>query len=338
MYQKLGSITLKSGEPVEAGVIQGPDMAWAERLEKLLCHKGDPWNWQNTQVLERDLGIDAFFYVLHRNGKPLANIMTIEQQGIGLFGHVWTVPEDRQKGASSALMALQMQHFADRGGQALFLGTGYDSVAYHMYSRFGFQSVEAQSGYMAYYGKSQADFEGRYFAPPPAAADVLIQPVQWTHWPLSAALFLGDFPGVVRSVRMQIFGRASSEGGLLSLLLENEAHQQQAQEATTVVLQNRVTGAVVGLATYTWHPVWPDTYLADIYYHPAYAAYAPALLDALSLPTEQRVVAYADAEHANKIAMLTQAGFQSVTYLPSWLVADKATQQRVDVLVFARQV
>jgi len=336
MYQKLADVTLKDGEQVEAGVIQGPDADWADRLEKLLWHKGDPWNWQNAQVLERNLGLDAFFYVLHRAGEPLANIMTIESQGIGLFGHVWTVPAERQKGASSALMALQMQHFGARGGQALFLGTGYDSVAYHMYRRFGFQSVEPQSGYMAYYGKSQPAFEEYYFAPPTAPADVGIHPLTWSHWPLSAALFLGDFPGVVRSLRMQIFGRQSSEGGMIGLLLENEERQQQAQPATTVILQNRITSAVVGLATYTWHPVWPDTYLVDIYCHPAYAAHASALLDALSLPRDQRVVAYVDADHADKIAVLAQAGFQPITHLPDWVIADKATQQRVDVVMMVR--
>ena len=72
MYQKLDTVTLRSGETVEAGVVTGPDPAWAERLVKLLWHKGDPWNWQNAQVLERDLGLDVFFYVLE--GEPTIEI------------------------------------------------------------------------------------------------------------------------------------------------------------------------------------------------------------------------------------------------------------------------
>ncbi len=336
MYQFLANITLKSGETVEAGVIKGPDLVWAARLEGLLQHKGDPWNWQTAQVLERELGLDAFFYVLHRAGEPLANIMTIETQGVGLFGHVWTVPADRQKGASSLLMALQMRHFAERGGQALLLGTGYNSVAYHMYARFGFQSVEPKSGYMAYYAQSQTAFEQHYFTPPVNPADTVIEPIQWHHWPASAALFLGDFPGVVRCAPMQLFGRASSEGGVLTLLLEEEQRRQRGQAPATVVLQNRVSGAIVGLATYQWHPIWPATYLLDIYCHPAYEGQTPALLEALALPTDQRVVAYADGDQPFKQALLEQAGFQTVAQLPSWLAADKVDSRRVDVSMLVR--
>lgn len=336
MYQKLDTVTLRSGESVEAGVVIGPDPVWAERLVKLLWHKGDPWNWQNAQVLERELGIDVFFYVLHRDGKPLANIMTIENAGVGLFGHVWTEPADRQKGASSLLMALQMQHFVEHGGQALFLGTGYNSVAYHLYARFGFQSVEAESGYMAYYRRSQADFTARYFARPANTHDLVIQPLHWPHWPASAPLFLGDFPGVVRSVRAGIFGRASSEGGLLPLLLEGEAQRKARQPATTMVLQNQINGAILGLATYHDHPLWPETYLLDLYCHPAYWTEAPALLAALQLPTELRTVTYADSEDQAKQALLVAQGFQSVATLPHWLTATASHNHQVDVLIFVR--
>lgn len=336
MYQKLEAVTLRSGETVEAGVVTGPDPAWAERLVKLLWHKGDPWNWQNAQVLERALGVDVFFYVLQRNGQPLANIMTVETAGVGLFGHVWTEPADRQKGASSLLMALQMQHFGERGGQALFLGTGYDSVAYQMYARFGFQSVEAGSGYMAYYRTSQADFEERYFARPTSPTDLVIQPLHWPHWPASVPLFLGDFPGAVRCVRAGIFGRASSEGGLLPLLLEGEAQQRAGEPATTVVLQNQGNGALVGLATYHDHPLWPATYLLDLYCHPAYWTEAPALLAALQLPLEQRTVIYADSKDQAKQAVLAAQGFQPVATLPHWLTTTASGNHQVDVSIFVR--
>ena len=336
MYQKLDTVTLRSGETVEAGVVTGPDPAWAERLVKLLWHKGDPWNWQNAQVLERELGIDSFFYVLHRDGQPLANIMTIEHAGVGLFGHVWTQPADRQKGASSLLMALQMQHFIERAGQALFLGTGYDSVAYRMYARFGFQSVEAESGYMAYYRTSQADFERGYFARPTSPTDLVVQPLRWPHWPASVPLFLGDFPGVVRCVRAHIFGRASSEGGLLPLLLEGEAQQGAGQPATTVVLQNQVNGAILGLATYHDHPLWPETSLLDLYCHPAYWTEAPALFAAVQLPLEQRTVTYVDSEDQAKQAVLAAQGFQPVATLPHWLTATASHNHQVDVLIFVR--
>lgn len=336
MYQKLDTVTLRSGESVEAGVVTGPDPAWAARLVKLLWHKGDPWNWQNAQVLERELGLGVFFYVLHRGGQPLANIMTVEKNGVGLFGHVWTEPADRQKGASSLLMALQMQHFVERGGQALFLGTGYNSVAYHMYARFGFQSVEAESGYMAYYRTSAAEFEASYFARPAEPSGLAIQPLHWSHWPVAGPLFLGDFPGVVRCVRAGIFGRESSEGGLLPLLLENESRQKAGEPATTVVLQQQATGAILGLATYQWHPLWPDTYLLDLYYHPAYWEQAAPLVTALQLPPQPRSVAYVDTGHQAKQTVLSALGFQPVATLPHWLAATPTGARQVDVQIMVR--
>ena len=97
MYQELGNIRLKTGEEAVAGVIVGPDLDWAERLERLLAHKGGVWNWQNSQAVRSEVGIEARFYVLHRDGDPFANIASFELAGVGHFGHVWTKPEDRRK-------------------------------------------------------------------------------------------------------------------------------------------------------------------------------------------------------------------------------------------------
>jgi len=255
---------------------------------------------------------------------------------VGHFGHVWTEPADRQKGASSLLMALQMDHFIARGGQALFLGTGYDSVAYHMYARFGFQSIEPQSGYMAYYQTSQSDFHTRYFAQPATAEDLVIEPLAWPHWPASAPLFLGDFPGVMRCVRGEIFGRESSEGGLLPLLLEAEQRQQEGEAPRSFVLYQRATHAVLGFATGNWHPHWPGNYLLDLYCHPAYWEHGPTLLNALTLPPALRTVIYADSSDQAKQDVLTTLGFQLVATLPRWLAVGPNQANAIDVLIFAR--
>ena len=100
MIESLGPITLKNGEQVEASVVKGPDTAWAPHVGPLLLHKGEPWNWQVAQVLERHLDLEPYFYILQRGDVPFANIMTIESNGLGIFGHVWTEPDDRRKGGS----------------------------------------------------------------------------------------------------------------------------------------------------------------------------------------------------------------------------------------------
>ncbi|MDE2887154.1 MAG: hypothetical protein OXR72_03005 [Gemmatimonadota bacterium] len=57
MYEPVDTITLKSGERVEAGVVKGPDPDWAERIEALLEHKGEMWRWGNTMVLRERVRI-----------------------------------------------------------------------------------------------------------------------------------------------------------------------------------------------------------------------------------------------------------------------------------------
>lgn len=334
MYQSFGTIRLKSGETVEAGVVRGPEPSWSQRLQKLLWHKGDPWNWQNAQLLEREQGLDVFFYVLHRNGDAFANIMTVELAGVGIFGHVWTKPADRQQGASSRLMQLQMQDFVARHGKALYLGTEYDSVAYKMYTHFGFRSVEPQSGYMAYYADSQTAFDDAYFAPGP----VTIAPLRWPHWPAVSPLFLGDFRGLVRCAPLQLMGRVSPEGALLPALMENEKCEREEKAPPTLTLVNDATTAVVGLAAWRWDLIWPDTCVVDCYCHPDYWSHAGVLLGALQFPYDEadRIVAYVDQGNDAKAACLTQAGFQPTAILPQWITANVAKAASVDVTVYTK--
>jgi hypothetical protein len=338
MVQPLGTIKLKSGEIVEAGVVRGPDLAWSQRLQKLLWHKGDPWNWQNAQVLEANLGLDVNFYILHRDGNPFANIMTIELAGVGHFGHVWTQPADRQQGASRSLMGLQMQDFVERGGKALFLGTGYDSSAYRIYASHGFASIEPESGHMAYYSQSQDEFEASYFVPGQVSGQAEIQPLAWRHWPASAPLFLGNFPGLVRCAPLQLIGRASTEGALLSALIDAAQRQREAQPPTVLALCNLVTTAVVGLAAWSWHPLWPNTCLVDCYCHPQHWGQAAELLGVLQLPTADRTLAYIDNGNEAKAALFAQAGYQPVATLPKWLATDHAKREWVDVTVWQKSV
>jgi hypothetical protein len=66
MLESESQILLSTGEQVKVAVILCPDLLWAERIEKLLSHKGEPWNWQNSQFLRTDVGFETRFYVLHR--------------------------------------------------------------------------------------------------------------------------------------------------------------------------------------------------------------------------------------------------------------------------------
>ena len=332
MYEELGETTLKWGETVQTGMVVAPDLEWAERIERVLAHKGEPWNWQISQALRSKLGIEVRFYLLHRQGRPISNVMTAELAGVGVLGHVWTEPEERKKGAMSQLMALQMEDFRTRGGKALFLGTACGSAPYRIYERFGFRSVEDGSGYMEYYAASREEFEAAYFA----KGEAEIGALDWPHWPASPALFMAGFPGVVRCAPMKLFGRASTEGPFLSLLCDETQRREERKGPRSFALQSKGSGAVVGLTVWGHDPLWPDTCLVDVYCHPDYWDRASDLLAALALPDADRYVAYGDPTCAAKIEVLKVAGFREAATLSNRLAADAAKADFADVIAFER--
>ena len=333
MYERLDTVGLKSGEEVEMGVVRGPELEWADRVEALLAHKGEIWRWGNEKVLREDVGLEPYFYILHRDGVPFANMMNVEYRGVGIYGHVFTKPEDRRQGAASAIMSRLMDHFRTRGGKALFLGTGYDSPAYHIYSAYGFKSIEPRSGYMAFYTASQEAFEAAYFAPGKTRIDRLA-PI---HWPMSPALFSGDFPGVVRSAVMHQFGRGSTEGPMLPLLRDELEREMENRPVRTAVLVQPESGGMVGLATWGRDSLWPGTCLVDVYCHPGFWGRAGDLLGAIALPAESdRYVAYCDTTFAAKETVLEGAGFRKTAVHESRVAADREKTRFVDVGVWEK--
>jgi hypothetical protein len=331
MHQELGTVVLDGGERVSAAVVCGPDADWADRLTGLLKHKGEPWNWGNIQVLTQPTGLQPYFYFLHRNGIPFSNIMTVEVNGVGLLGHVYTSPEDRRKSACGKLMDLQMEHFRARGGKALFLGTGFESSAYRIYARHGFQGIEDKSGYMQYCAGTREAFDAAWFARRP----VEIEPLAMSHWPILAPLFAGSFQGQVRCAPLGIIGRNTGEGYILRALYDNRL-PVEGRSPSALVLRSKPGGAPVGFAAYGNHPIWSELCLVDIFCHPDFWDRAGDLLASLSLPPTAHFVTYADVGWTDKDHLLHQAGFRQTAVLKRWAPRNAARTSFVDVAVYEK--
>ena len=207
-------VELSNGEPVTLEVVPCPNPAWADRLEALQAHKGEPWNWQNAQCLRLNLGFESRFHVLHRAGVPFASILLSERAGVGVVNHVWTVPEDRQKGASGLLMRAVMAGFRERGGEAAILQTEFGSTAFRLYEKHGFRSVEAQSGYMHWYADSEAAFNTNYFS----GGSARTVPLEWRHWPTVQPLLQLEDACTTRVVALGHLGRRTTSDSFLTLL------------------------------------------------------------------------------------------------------------------------
>jgi len=334
MFRELGSVTLKNGDRVEAGVVVGPDQDWADRVEGLLSHKGEIWRWGNEMCLRHDIGIDVLYYILHRDGEPFANMMNIEYRGVGLYGHVYTVPDDRRQGAASALMPMLMDDFRNRGGKALFLGTGYDSHPYHLYADNGFVGLEPKSGLMAYYTESEEAFYSGYFSD--AATD--ISRLGWAHWPASIPLFAGNFSGAIRSTVMRLTGRSSTEGPMISLERDERQRLEKGQGPRSVALSVPETGAVVGMATTGPHPLWRGSWTIDIYCHPEHWGRGGELLSTVETPPAERLLAYCDAGFHEKEEVLSKAGFSPIATYSNRAAVDYARTRFVDVKEWEKAV
>jgi len=329
-YQKCEEVTLKTGEVVEAGIITCPNSDWAPRIKPFLLHKGEPWDTQINVLLTKDVGIQAYVYVVHRNGAPLSSMMCIVKHGVGYFAHVYTLEKERQKGASTHLMRLQLQHFRQNNGKALFLGTACDGVAFKMYKHYGYNEIAPNSGLMAFYTTNQTNFQNEYFQ----FSSCTLEPLSWSHYPASVALFLRDQPEVIRCVLLRVFGRSLPEEWMLGPILGN-------LNIWCSVLKNEQE-AVVGFSACGPHPFWKGIYVVDVFCHNDFWGEAVSLVQfnlERSKKINKKLLAYVDKEGSEaKKEVLGKLGFLEALHLKERVLVTKKgiIEEWKDVLVFER--
>jgi len=310
---------------MEIGLVVPPDDAHREQIIPLLGHKGEPWLSHIELSFCRPLDeLETRFYIGKLHGTPIANIMTVEHNGVGILGHVWTVPEHRRKGACRELMARQMAHFRERGGRCLYLGTGYDTPPYWIYHSFGFRSVFEGTGFMVY--TTAEDFREQYFAEQPA----LVEDLRWQHWATVAPLVGGHEGEILRNYMLRLLGPTNFEGPFLHLREQVEA--RAGAQAKVLVSES---GAAVGLATLLPDPRWEGRVAClDLFIHPNFRDYTDQLLAAFDLAPAgiSLVLAYVDAGAEYALDSLSVLGFERAGVLPE---AARALGQAADVVVMA---
>lgn len=325
MYNILGNIILKTGQQMEVGVIVAPDDAHSNEIMQFLGHKPGIFKWHIEMCVQKSMDeLETRFYVGKVEDKIITNIMTVEHEGIGILGHVFTLPDERRKGACKGAMAFQMEDFQQRNGKALYLATGYDSHPYHLYHGFGFDSVIPESGFMKY--EVSSDFEERYFSP----STVHTKSIDWSDWAKITALCGITEGDVLRSLKWRVYGPICFEGRFLSFKqdLEKEDVYHDAKLLTTV------NGAVVGWGTVSRDTRWrQESAVLDIFFHPNFGADVSKLLSSLTFP-DAKVQCYVDHAAKKKVSVLERAGFSCEGRLKNQFVYD---DKQYDVLIFGRE-
>jgi hypothetical protein len=329
------------------------EVLWATRLFEYLRLWGDPWVVQlKAMLFELDVGFsERFFYFCHSDSgvKPISQITVLVRNGVGILGNVWTSPQHRRQGLVNRLMAAVKQDFKKKNWKALYLGTGYDNLAYNIYLKQGFNPVEPLSGYMEYYGeeglhdrvwceRKRDAFESEWF-PEDGVGDVTIEHLSWKHYPVLPPLFLsGNIPGIVRASPLNLIGRISSELPFINLI-DQEMRRIRRQDLHQVqILSHTRTGAVVGIAMWAWEPNYKDTILLDVFCHKDFWMWGKALLAGLPLPRSkaQKFVVLGDMLCTEKIALFESQGF--TTHIMSHELGVDKQKSKMTKMVYMEKV
>lgn len=326
MVDTLGSVELKSGEQMEIVRVVPPEPEWRDRILPFLGHKGEPWQWQMDIAFSEGMpGALQYYYEGLVDGTIVGNIMTIESMDppIGILGHVFTPPEQRRKGICSRLMEAVTDDFRARNGRALFLHTGYDSPPYHIYEEWGFVGYR-DTGTMAWV--LEDDFAAKQFAPRP----VMVRETHWGDWATLEALAEVEEGWHIRSVYLNQHGFGGFEGQYLNVrrgLVEGRISDFR--------LLSAEDGAVVGYALLAPWRAFPGAPLVlDTFVHPNFIEQAPALVQAVDLPGDQRVLAISDSASEGRAEALRSAGFSEEATITRALTSDAG--DHLDLIVFAR--
>src|SRR5260221_5483905 len=99
MFETLDKTKLPSGEELEIGLVTAHDAEFGEAVCGLLAHKGPEWQLHIHRALRGATdALETRFYLGLVRGQPVTNVMTVESEGVGILGHVFTRLEDRRKG------------------------------------------------------------------------------------------------------------------------------------------------------------------------------------------------------------------------------------------------
>jgi len=258
--------------------------------------------------------------------------MLVEARGIAIFGHVWTVPEERRKGAADIIHHHLMEDFKKRGGRAMYLGTGYDTHPYHLYAKHGFQGVEPKSGYMFWFANGQQAFESDVFA----TGAVRMEPLGLEHWPTLPALAMMKHPARVRIAGMNVLNVVSTEGGALAYLSEMAAAATEKRTAArrAWVAVSEKSGVPVAIAAVAPEAIFEKQGdLLDVFCAPGFEAELPKLVQKLELDPARGLAAYADPLWSAKRDVLRACGLQQAGTIKRFL---QTPDGAVDVNVFSR--
>ncbi len=122
-------------------LILGPSPARWKALEELLSHEDGAWLEDlRKRVVEGVDGSQDAIAVIPDGGNLLASACIRRRHDIGVLGHLFTRPAQRQRGRARLLMQALLSWFDMTGGRWLYL-TGPLELAEGLFEKFGFRAL-----------------------------------------------------------------------------------------------------------------------------------------------------------------------------------------------------
>ena len=306
-----------------------PDEPWFSIAEREWLHhvlRGDFVSTSFDAVFVGRLGgesVGALWYGTHASHPDL-----------GVFGYVLTDPAHRGKGVSSELTRIAAQHFLDRGGRLLYLGTG-NPVAHHIYEKSGFRDYNGHVMRLSTSDKDASALDAQYFA---GAGPAQVREAVPGDYARLTALYVSPETWFTRDFREGLLNDPSQEQARCNSCWAAIALRKRSDRDAQLVLESP-SGAIVGAAILTHGGAPATAHLAEVelIVHPTHEAQGGKLLAELAdrarqAGTRTLTCLTASCDDA-KISLLSEAGFVQEARIRHYL---RVGEDRLDLAILRR--
>lgn len=323
----IAEVPLHDGRRMAVYRFVPPDAQAGEEVSRLLGHKGEPFKWQIQQCLAgATSGMDSLFHVGRVDGQLVGNATVFRNGSMGCLAHVFTMPQWRRLGVARAVLNHAMAQFEATGGSIMVLGTGFDSMPWHLYEQLGFVGISPQERY----GGMARFLGGATWEDAFPASDAEVQPADWRHFVGAQVLFGSPSRQQMRSMHLPCAGRRFVEGQFARLM-----SRQAVGKAPLAWVLEGPERSVLGMALLGRSPLWNGLArreVLDIYWHDAAGAQAGALAATAIAAAAGPLECYVDDASGPRISLLHDLGFREQRFTG----ALKADGSPMDLVIMAR--
>lgn len=335
MKKSLAKVKLHTGEDLEISLFEFPNDEYRRRIKEffLLDHSPGLWFRNLDKWLDGVQDGNLVWFIGEIESEIISGVAVYCSAGNGVadLGHVYTVPEHREKGIQDRMFAEIIKDLPTRGVKVVYLETGYGIPAYFLYQKHGFRDHQ-KPGFMRKLFSTKEEIDVFYFKPRKVSySDVKRSDL----CPLLHLLSVPEGP-ICRSYAYGLYKNTPSETRVLEIVDSVER-----KKCSTTVLrdsENRLMGLCL-VSQQTPTETLGHSGVLDLFVHPNYTSHVNRLLmETLSKAKKEleveNILAYIEADNKNLIEASTKNSLVKIAQLPKYFKSEEAF---VDVFIFGKE-